>query len=129
MTAEETKALLTRWYDEMWAERNANLIPELAGPTYTRHEMAGTRVVTAEEYREQSAGFMSQVEIHDLRYALIAEGDKVCALGSWVLNGAQWDWVQLFRAENGKLVETWLSGIGMESKWGPDVVASAGARR
>ena len=72
---------------------------------------------------------MTQISVHDLRYSLIAEGDKVCAIGSWVLKGAdgtegpfgpdgkQWDWVQVFRAENGRLVETWLSGIGMESNW------------
>ncbi len=123
MSTEETKALLRRWYDEMWSKKNANLIPELVGPTYTRHEMGGTRVVTAEEYREQTSPFMAQIEISDLRYSLIAEGDRVCAVGSWKVNGKQWDWVQLFRAENGVLVETWLSGIGFESNWGTDVYA------
>ena len=124
MNAEETKALLRRWYDEMWGKQNPELILELVGPTYTRHEMGGTRVVTPQEYYEQSAGFMSQVKIENFRYVLVAEADKVCALGSWELNGAHWDWVQLFRGENGKLVETWLSGIGMESQWGPEVYAN-----
>ena len=125
--AEETKALLRRWYDEMWAKGRAELIPELAGPVYTRHEMGGTRSVTAEEYRDQTAAFMSQIRVESLRYRLVAEGDKVCAIGTWRIKGVdgapgdwgeegkQWDWVQVFRAENGRLVETWLSGIGMES--------------
>ena len=121
---EANKALMRRWYDEMWANLDFALIPELAGPTYTRHEMGGTRVVTAEEYRDQTKGVMAAVDIADMRYALIAEGDKVCALGSWTFAGAHWDWVQLFRAERGRLVETWLSGIGMDSHWGPDAYAS-----
>lgn len=133
MTTEETKQLLTRWYDEMWSQGRADLIPELAGPVYTRHEMGGTRTMTADAYRDQTAGFMSQVSVHDMRYKLIAEGDCVCAVGSWRLrgqpgaegdwgpDGKQWDWVQAFRGENGRLVETWLSGIGMDSNWAADV--------
>jgi hypothetical protein len=34
------------------------------------------------------------------------------------------DWVQAFRVEKGKLVETWLSGIGLESKWDDGVYAN-----
>ena len=129
MSSEETKTILRRWYDEMWSKRNADLIPELAGPVYTRHEMGGTRTVTAEEYRDQVSGFMAQIEITDMRYSLVAEGDKVCAIGSWKVGGKQWDWVQVFRAENGKLVETWLSGIGMESAWQDEVYANTGEVR
>jgi hypothetical protein len=130
MSTEETKALLRRWYDEMWAPGNAELILELAGPVYVRHEMGGTRTVTAAEYRDQTAAVLDQLSVCDMRYALVAEGDKVCAVGSWRVRstaaepgdeGKQWDWVQLFRAEEGRLVETWLSGIGMESNWRDDV--------
>ena len=32
MSAEESKAVLRRWYDEMWSKKNADLIPELVGP-------------------------------------------------------------------------------------------------
>ncbi len=130
MTADETKALLHRWYGEMWLQGHADLIPELVGPSYTRHEMGGTRIVTAEEYRDQTAAFLAKVTIRDLRYGMVAEGDKVCVIGSWLFSGPadsdteplarHWDWVQMFRAEKGKLVETWLSGIGMESNWSDD---------
>ena len=121
-TAEETKAVLRRWYDEMWGAQNPDLVPELAGPVYVRHEMGGTRSVTAEEYQQQVAALCSQAEFTDLRYRLIAEDDHVVAIGSWKVDGNQWDWVQAFRAENGKLVETWLSGIGFESNWGSEVI-------
>ena len=49
---EENKAVLRRWYDEMWAHCAFDLVPEIAGPTYTRHDFGGTRTVTAEEYRD-----------------------------------------------------------------------------
>jgi hypothetical protein len=134
--AEEAEVVLRRWYDEMWGQLRPELISELVGPVYTRHETGGTRRVTPEEYRAQTTPFMAQISIEDLRYSLIAEGDKVCAVGSWRIkaaegaqggadvwgpDGKQWDWVQLFRVEGRRLVETWLSGIGMESAWQDEV--------
>lgn len=120
-TAEASKAVLRRWYDEMWARKNFALVPEIAGPTYTRHEAGGSRTITAEEYRDSLLGLADAV-IEDLRYHLVAEDDRVVAIGSWRFNGQQWDWVQAFRVEGGKLVETWLSGIGTTSEWARDVI-------
>lgn len=121
-TAAEAKAVLSRWYDDMWARKRFDLVPELAGPVYTRHEANGTRQVTAEEYRDALAGSLAEAVVEDLRYRLIAEDDRVVAIGTWRIDGQQWDWVQAFRVEDGKLVETWLSGISFDGTWGPDVV-------
>ena len=121
-TAEESKAALVRWYDEMWFRKNFELVPECVGPNYTRHEPGGTRTITAEEYRDFLVEHMGAVEIADGRYRLIAEDDHVVAIGSWTFNGQPWDWVQAFRVENHKLVETWLSGIGTDTHWGPDAI-------
>lgn len=120
--AEQNKALMRRWYDEMWANCNFDLITELAGPNYTRHDLMGTRTVTAEQYRDQLASFASEWKISDFNYFLMAEQDYVTAIGSWVIDGSQqWDWVQTFRVENGKLVETWLPGMGgNDQKWTAD---------
>lgn len=110
---EQNKALMRRWYDEMWANCNFALIPDLAGPEYTRHDMMGTRTVTAVEYRDQLMSFAAEWTISDFKYFLMAEGDFVTAIGSWKIDGdQQWDWVQTFRVANGKLVETWLPGLG-----------------
>ncbi len=46
----------------------------------------------------------------------------MAAIGSWEVDGKQWDWVQMFRVENSKLVETWLSGIAFESNWDPSAI-------
>ncbi|MBW2268456.1 MAG: nuclear transport factor 2 family protein [Deltaproteobacteria bacterium] len=122
MSAEVSKAVMRRWYDEMWSKKNTDLIPELAGPDYVRHEPGGTRSLTAEEYRDQTAKLAADWTISDMRYSLIAEGDKVVAIGSWKLNGQQMDWVQCFRVEKGKLVETWLSGVAQS--WDDAVYAN-----
>ena len=121
-TTEETRAVLQRWYDEMWFAQNWQLVTELAGPLYTRHETGGSRTVSAEEYQEQVKSVCESVTITDGRYRLVAEGDRVCAVGSWKVDGKQWDWVQMFRAEDGKLVETWLTGIAFDSNWDPSVI-------
>lgn len=116
---EANKALLKRWYDEMWGKLNFDLLPELAGPNYTRHDLMGTRTITAEEYRDQCKGYASDWKISDFHYFVMAEGDYVTSIGTWVVNGdMQWDWVQTFRVENGKLVETWLPAMGgNDVKW------------
>ncbi len=121
-STEETRAALAKWYDEMWFVKDFDRVPECVGPTYTRHEAGGTRTITADEYRDFLKAAMVDAEISDGRYRLIAEDDHVVAIGSWVFNGQQWDWVQAFRVEHGKLVETWLSGIGFDTMWGPDAI-------
>ena len=120
---EAGKALLRRWYDEMWARKDFALVPELAGPDYTRHDLGGTRTVTAEEYRDQLLAGCRDWVISDFHYRLMAEGDLVTSLGTWKINGTQqWDWVQTFRLEAGKLVETWLPAMATEGSWGPDTL-------
>ena len=115
---EDNKALMRRWYDEMWANLDFDLIPELAGPTYTRHDVRGTRAVTAEQYRDELLPIRDAWTISDFEYFLMAEGDYVTAIGTWKINGdMQWDWVQTFRVEDGKLVETWLPAMATEGKW------------
>lgn len=121
-TTDETRRVLQRWYDDMWFARNWELVPELAGPVYTRHETGGTSQVRAEDYQAIVRSVCESMTITDGRYRLIADGDRVAAIGSWKLDGTQWDWVQAFRVENGKIVETWLSGVGTESNWDPAVV-------
>ena len=119
MTKEEAnKALLRRWYDEMWAHLRFEMIPELAGPVYTRHDLVGNRTVTAEEYRDQLLETSKDWQVSDFHYFLMAEGDFVTSIGTWKVNGSmQWDWVQTFRVESGKLVETWLPAMATDGKW------------
>jgi len=115
---EANKALLRRWYDEMWAHCAFELIPEIAGPDYTRHDVMGTRTVTAEEYRDQLLESAKDWQVSDFGYFLMAEGEYVTAIGTWKINGAmQWDWVQTFRIEKNRIVETWLPAMATDGKW------------
>jgi len=125
---EANKAVLCRWYEEMWLPKVPELIMELVGPVYRRHEMGGTRNVTPEQYLEQTRALMEHCEFSGLRYQLIAEGDRVCAAGCWKVNGEPWCWTQVFRLEQRRLVETWLSGIvvGPEQCWAGDALPGSG---
>jgi predicted SnoaL-like aldol condensation-catalyzing enzyme len=111
---ERNKALLHRWYDEMWAQMNFALIPTLAGPVYMRHHARGASdPIQAEDYARIAGASEPGAKVVDFNYRLIAEGDYVGSIGRMVFdNGHQWDWVQMFRIEGGKLVETWLPGMG-----------------
>ena len=76
---------MRRWYDEMWQPCNFDLIPELAGPHYTRHDMMGTRTVTGEEYRDSLKMFGATWTIRDFNYFLMSEGNFITSIGSWVV--------------------------------------------
>ena len=123
---ETNKALLRRWYDEMWSQKNFDLIPELAGPTYTRHDPMGRRTVTAEEYRDECQQNFGGSKFSDMTYWLMSEGDYVTAIGSWLHNGDQrWSWGQTFRIEDGRLVETWLPALAIGDSWDAEDVPTA----
>ena len=55
----------------------------------------------------------------------MAEGDFVTAVGTWTINAEMtWDWVQTFRIESGRIVETWLPAFATEGKWTREDVPS-----
>ena len=125
-STEESRQAVEHWYREMWGKQQWELVPDLAGPTYTRHESGGTSQVSAEDYQTLVKSFCESVTISDLRFQLLAEADRVTAIGTWKIDGNQWDWVQVFRVEEGRLVETWLSGIAFESSWGDEAFRAPG---
>ena len=117
MGAEETRRAMQRWYDDMWSKKDFALVPEIAGPVYTRHEPNGTRSITADEYRDQLVSFGPNLDVQDLTYRLVVEDDMVTAIGRWKLNGTVQHWVQAFSVETGKLVQTWRSGNASGWEW------------
>lgn len=125
---ERNKAVIRRWNDEMYANRRWELMSELAGPLYIRHDSTGTYTVTIEEHmktvKELYGGSEKIQESEEGGYELIAEEDKVCVL-SWFKGyrkGGEGDFdlynnVQLFRLEAGKIVETWFPGFVKNVEW------------
>ena len=49
---EKNKAVVHRWFDEMYGALNFDIMPELAGPLYLRHESSGTFTVSVEDHME-----------------------------------------------------------------------------
>jgi predicted SnoaL-like aldol condensation-catalyzing enzyme len=124
----KNKAVIRRWIDEMYANRRWELMSELAGPLYIRHDSSGTYTVTVEEhmkYVKELYGGPERIQgSEEGGYELIAEGDKVCML-SWFKGyrkggGSDLDLynsVQLFRLEDGKIVETWFPDHVKNVEW------------
>lgn len=117
---EQNRAVLQRWYDQMWGRTDFDLIPEIAAPEYLRHDMTGANnLMPAEAYRDMLKPMLGHVGVQEFSYYLACEGDYLGALGRYILQGGvQWDWVQVFRIENGKLAETWLTGMGGSNPMG-----------
>ena len=123
---EKNKAVIRRWVDEMYAEARWELVEELAGPLYIRHEPSGTFTVTVEEQkallRERYSG-REEAQSREVSYELFAECDKVCMIGTFKgyrVGGEAddiYNYVQVFRLENGKIVETWFPGFVKNVEW------------
>ena len=102
----QNKAVIRRWVDEMYAEARWELVKELAGPLYTRHEPTGTFTVTVEEQmdllKERYSG-REEAQSREVSYDLFAERDKVCMIGTFrgYRKGGEFDdvnnYVQVFR--------------------------------
>ena len=82
---DNNKAVITRWWDEMYAEhRFDELMTQLAGPEYIRHGPAGKKTVTIEEHLQlvkEIYGEGEDVSKPTFSYELIADGDKVAGYG------------------------------------------------
>jgi predicted SnoaL-like aldol condensation-catalyzing enzyme len=124
---EKNKAVIRRWVDEVYTERRFELMPELAGPLYIRHESTGTFTVSIEDHRKtlkERYGGLEKAHGSKYSYQLIAEGDKVCIFGTYIgfRKGGESDsdvynYVQVFRLFNGKIVETWFPGFVKNVEW------------
>lgn len=116
---EANKDLLRRWYEEMYEQRRfEELAPQLCGPVFTRHEATGTFDVTAKEH---GARLATAVAARDAdvgptplipAYRVFAAGDRVGVIAD---SGRTGSYVQAWRVENGKFVESWWAGFAAVS--------------
>jgi len=123
---EKNKTVLRRWVDEMYVKGRFELMPDLAGPMYIRHEKTGTFTVNVEDYwkvLKDRYGGSEKAQISEHRYQLFAEGDMVCVFGSYkgYRKGGDdndvYNSVQVFRLSDGKIVETWFPGFAKNVEW------------
>lgn len=108
-------ARLNSWYHNMWGACDASLVPQHTADFYLRHDPSGPATkLSGSQYGEICTIAMNGRETADFQFFFITEGDFVGALGRLIFTDQdQWDWVQLFRLEDGKLAETWLPAMGV----------------
>src|SRR5262249_12995727 len=122
VAAAENKALIRRFYDEVWNGGNLDVCDEVFADDYIRHDLRATHAAPGPEGQKQIAGAF-RTAFPDLRFtvlALIAEDDYV--VGQWRATGThQGRWaaveptgktatlaaVNVFRFEDGKVAEIW----------------------
>jgi steroid delta-isomerase-like uncharacterized protein len=124
MSEEENKALIQRWFDEVWNEGNSQVIDELLAEDGVIHGLAdatGQPVRGLEAFHEFHNQFRGAFpDIHVSVDDIIAEGDRVVArcsvrgkhtgehLGFAATNTPiEFGGIAIVRIKDGKIIEAW----------------------
>ena len=119
-TAKENKAMVQRWVDEAWHNRNANAVDEFCATNYIGHE-GSVEVKGIEGMRERVNAFHQAFSgIRVTFEEQVAAGDKIAVRwraktthqGEFMgipATGKEATWTGIFiaRIEKGKFVEVW----------------------
>ena len=140
MSVEANKALIRRFYEEAWARGEMAVVDEVFADDYERHDFrAGDPVPGPEGQKQVAAAF--RAAFPDLTWTidfLVAEDDFV--VGRWTASGThggswagleptgrsiEFSGVNVFRFENGKVVEIWnhRDDLGLMQQLGAPVHA------
>ncbi len=122
--SEENKALIERWFEEVWNQGNSKAIDELLAPDGVIHglvDASGQPVRGLDGFREFHSQFRGAFS--DLNISVddvVAEGDRVVArcsvrgqhtgesLGFAATNAPiQFEGIAIVRIKDGKIVEAW----------------------
>jgi len=78
MTAEENKALVRRYIEEVWNRRNLGFVEEVLSPAYRRYLTPGAPPIDPQAQKTRLTGFLEAFpDIHLTIEDLFAEGDRV----------------------------------------------------
>ncbi len=144
MSTEENKALVRRFYEEVWDRGNTDFAFGVFAADYVRHDLRPTEALPgpggqkriADDFRAAFADLRVKVDL------VIGEGDFV--VGRWTATGTHsGSWgaleptgrrvtfsaVNIFRFDHGKVVEIWnhRDDLGLREQLGAAIYA--GARR
>ena len=144
MSAEANKALVRRFYEEVWGSGNYDVADEVFAPEYVRHDLrAGDPVPGPEGQKQIARDFCTAFP--DLAFdveLVFGEGDFV--VGRWTASGTHtgpWAGIEptgrtmrfsaanIFRFADGKVVEIWnhRDDLGLMERLGAPVYAGAPA--
>jgi steroid delta-isomerase-like uncharacterized protein len=141
---EANKALVRRFYDEVWGRGNLDVCDEVFAADYARHDLRAGEAEPGPEGQKRIAQLFRSA-FPDLTWhidVLVGEGDYV--VGRWTARGTHLGaWagleptgsamelagVNVFRLENGKVVEIWnhRDDLGLREQLGAPVYAGAPA--
>lgn len=140
MGAEENKALVRRFYDEVWAKGNVEFAHDVFQDDYVRHDLRPGQAVPGAAGQAKIAADLRQ-SFPDLRWTvdlILGEGDLVAA--RWTASGtfsrgwgaiqatnraATFSGVNIFRFRDGKVAEIWnhRDDLGLMTQIGAPVFA------
>jgi steroid delta-isomerase-like uncharacterized protein len=142
MSAEQNKATVRRFYEEVWNKGNVDFAFEVFAEDYTRHDLRPTEALPGPEgQRKIAADFRSAFPDLQWKVDLIfAEGDLVA--GRWTARGTntgawggvkptgktvQFSGVNIFRFANGKVIEIWnhRDDLGLREQLGAPIYAGS----
>jgi steroid delta-isomerase-like uncharacterized protein len=139
---EENKALIRRFYEEVWSRGHTDVAYEVFADDYVRHDLRATEALSGPAGQKKVADDF-QAAFPDLEFTIdliVGEGDFV--VGRWTACGthlgpwggteptgrrATLSAVNSFRFENGKVAEIWnhRDDLGLAKQLGVSVHAGA----
>jgi predicted ester cyclase len=143
VNSEENKALVRRFYDEVWGKGNLGVADDVFAPDYARHDWRPTTAPPGPEGQKQIASAF-RAAFPDLQFEVeivIAEDDYVAA--RWTASGTHtgrwgeieptgrqvlYSGVNIFRFnEEGRVAEIWnhRDDLGLQEQLGQTVFAGA----
>ncbi len=142
MSEEANKALVRRFYDEVWALGNLDVADEVFADEYERHDFRGGDPGPGPDGQKRIAAAF-RAAFPDLTWEvdfLLAEGDFVA--GRWTASGThrgawagvepsgrpmRFSGINVFRFADGKVVEIWnhRDDLGLLEQLGAPVYAGA----
>ena len=139
---EDNKALIRRFYEEVWDRGNTDFAFEVFADDYVRHDLRAPQALPGPAGQKRIADDF-RAAFPDLRVkvdVIVGEGDFV--VGRWTATGTHlgaWSGVKptgrtmtlaaanIFRFQDGKVVEIWnhRDDLGLREQLGADVHAGA----
>lgn len=130
-TEERNKELARKFYEKVWFSNDPKVVDEIFAPEYVAHDIGERKDIRepAEEQKNVAAFFWNNGEMSGTIDYQIAECDLVATRWQWrykpnalwmkLLSGEhQIPIINVFRFENGKVVEIWNHRHDIDTLWG-----------
>jgi steroid delta-isomerase-like uncharacterized protein len=142
MSVEENKALVRRFYEEVWDKGNTEFAYEVFADDYVRHDLRPTQALPGPEGQKRVADDF-RAAFPDLRVTVdLVVGEQDYVVGRWTASGthlgswgameptgrhATFSAVNIFRFEDGKVAEIWnhRDDFGLTEQIGSSMYAGA----